>query len=103
MFSSRPGPLQGADAGADEIGGGQRLHQEIGDLELDEDTHGGGVEFLRDDDDRRLALQPPRDALQRLDLFQPRGIHVDDDGAAIGFLDFAAQFGDVLFDGRRAG
>ena len=65
-----PRPLQGADAGADQIRGGQWLHQEIGDLELDEYAHGGGVEFLGDDDDRRLAFQAPRDALQRLDLLQ---------------------------------
>ena len=66
-----PRSLQDADAGADEVGGGQRLHQEIGDLELDQDAHGRGIEFLRDDDDRRLAFKPARDALQRLDLLQP--------------------------------
>ena len=102
-FRSSPrGPvLAGADAGADEVGGGQRLHQEIGDLELDQDADGRSIEFLRDDDDRRLALEPARDALQRLDLLQPGGVHVDDHRAAIGFLDLATQFRDVLFDGDQ--
>ena len=80
-----------------------RLDQEIGDLELHEDAHRGGVELLGDDDDRRLAFQPAHDALQRLDLLQLCRIHVDDDGAEIGLLDLAAQLGDILLDGRRAG
>ena len=96
-------PLQHADAGAHQVGGGDRLDQEVGDLKLHQDAHGGSVEFLRHDEDRRPALEPARDALQRLDLFELRRIHVDDDGVAVGFLDFAAQFDDALFDRRRAG
>ena len=92
------GPLQDADAGAHEIGRGDRLDQEVGDLKLDEYANSGGVELLRDDEDRRLALKPPRDALQRLDFLDFCGIHIDDDGAAIGFLNLAAQFGHVLLD-----
>ena len=64
--------------GAHEIGGLDRTDEEIGDLELDEDPHGSRVELLRDDEDRRLALEPTRDALQRLDLLELGRIHVDD-------------------------
>jgi hypothetical protein len=47
------------------------------------------------------SLEPARDALQCLDLFELGRIHVDDDGVAIGFLDFAAQLDDALFDRRE--
>ena len=85
-----PRSLQHADAGAHEVGGRQRLHQEVGDLQLHQDAHGRRVELLRHHQDRRPPLQAARDALQRLDLLQLRRIHVYDDGVAAGLLDFAA-------------
>ena len=94
-------PLQHADAGPHQIGGRQRLDQEVGDLQLHQNADGGGAEFLRHHKDRRPALKPARDALQRLDVLQLRRIHVDDDRIAVGFLDFAAQFDDALFHGRE--
>jgi hypothetical protein len=90
-----------AHTGAHQVGGGQRLDQEVRDLQLNQDAHRCGVEFLRHHQDRHAAFQAAHDALQRLDLVQLRRIHIDDDGAEIGLLHLAADFGDVLLHGRK--
>ena len=96
-----PRPLQRPDARAHQIGRGDRLDQEIGDLELDEDAHRRGVEFLGNDDDRNAAFQSAHYALKQLDLLELCRIHVDDEGAEIGLLDLAPKLGDILLDSRE--
>ena len=98
--------LQRAHAGAQNLLRIDRLAQEIGDADLQEPAHQRIVESVGEHDDRRLARDARREALQGDEAFAPLRVEIDDDdrcrielGPARGLLD---RFGDDQ-SGHRLG
>src|ERR1700730_14587472 len=83
---SAGGTFGGARAGADEIDRRHRLHQEIGDPDLQQLAGDHLIESLRHDDQGRRAAEPVGEALKCYQLVLMLCIEIDDDDGRVAGL-----------------
>ncbi len=95
-------PLQRVVARAHEVGGLQRLDQEVMDLELDQDARGGRREIRGDDQQHAIRASHALDLLQGLEILDIAGVDIEDQRVGGEFADFVGNLLDVLVDEQES-